>query len=261
MPERQYVRLDRDQEIAIVTIDRRRKLNALNPRVVTEIGDAFEALREDDGVRGVVLTGAGEKAFVAGADIAVLAEMTPLSAVEVSRRGQEVLTLIERFPKPVMAAVGGFALGGGCELAMACHLRIASSNARFGLPEVTLGILPGYGGTIRLARIVGLGRALEMTLTGDMIDAAAAERFGLVSRVVERAELLDAAVALMRRITKNAPVALRFALESIYSALDSAETDAHAFESSLFGVLAATGDMREGMDAFLERRGANFQGR
>ena len=132
MPERRYVRLERDQEIAIVTIDRRRKLNALNPRVVTEIGDAFETLREDDGVRGVVLTGAGEKAFVAGADIGVLAEMTPLSAVEVSRRGQEVLTLIERFPKPVMAAVGGFALGGGCELAMACHLRIASSNARFG---------------------------------------------------------------------------------------------------------------------------------
>lgn len=261
MPERRYVRLKQDQEIAIVTIDRRRKLNALNPRVMTEIGDVFEALREDDGVRGVVLTGAGGKAFVAGADIGVLAEMTPLSAVEVSRRGQDVLALIERFPKPVMAAVGGFALGGGCELAMACHLRIASSNARFGLPEVTLGILPGYGGTIRLARIIGLGRALEMTLTGDMIDAAAAERFGLVSRVVGRAELEDAAVAHMRRITKNAPVALRFALESIYSALDSAGADAHAFESSLFGVLAATEDMREGMGAFLERRRANFLGR
>jgi enoyl-CoA hydratase len=261
MPERQYVRIDRDQEIAIVTIDRRRKLNALNQQVMTEIGDAFASLGEDDGVRGVILTGAGEKAFVAGADIGVLAEMTPLSAVEVSRRGQDVLAAIERFPKPVMAAVGGFALGGGCELAMACHLRIASANARFGLPEVTLGIVPGYGGTIRLARIVGLGRALEMTLTGDMIDAATAERYGLVSRVVERAELHGAAVALMRRITKNAPVALRFALESIYAALDSAETDAHAFESSLFGVLAATEDMREGMGAFLERRGANFRGR
>ena len=261
MPERQYVRLDRDEEIAIVTIDRQKKLNALNPRVVGEIGEAFEAVREDDGVRGVVLTGAGEKAFVAGADIGVLAEMTPLSAVEVSRRGQEVLTAIERFPKPVLAAVGGFALGGGCELALACHLRIASANARFGLPEVTLGILPGYGGTVRLARIVGLGRALEMTLTGDMIDAATAERYGLVSRVVEREELHAGAVALMRRITRNAPVALRFALRSIYSALDSAEVDAHALESSLFGVLATTEDMREGMGAFLERRGASFRGR
>ena len=261
MPQRQYVRLHRDEEIAVVTIDRRRKLNALNPQVMTEIGEVFEALGEDDGVRGVILTGAGERAFVAGADIGVLAEMTPLTAVEVSRRGQEVLRTIERFPKPVLAAVGGFALGGGCELALACHLRIASSNARFGLPEVTLGILPGYGGTIRLARIVGLGRALEMTLTGEMIDASTAERFGLVSRVVERAELHDAAVALMRRITKNAPVALRFALESVYSALDSAEADAHALESSLFGVLAATEDMREGMGAFLERREANFRGR
>ena len=261
MPERHYVRMDRDEEIAIVTIDRQRKLNALNPRVVSEIAAALESLRDEASVRGVILTGAGEKAFVAGADIGVLAEMTPLSAVEVSRRGQEVMRTIERFPKPVMAAVGGFALGGGCELALACHLRIASANARFGLPEVTLGILPGYGGTVRLARIIGLGRALEMTLTGDMIDAGTAERYGLVSRVVPREDLHDEAVALMRRITKNGPVALRCALESIYSAQDSAEADAHAFESSLFGVVAATEDMREGMRAFLERRGANFRGR
>ncbi len=261
MPERHYVHLDRDEEIAILTIDRQRKLNALNPQVVAGIAEAFEALRDDASVRGVILTGAGEKAFVAGADIGVLAEMTPLSAVDVSRQGQEVLRTIERFPKPVMAAVGGFALGGGCELALACHLRIASANARFGLPEVTLGILPGYGGTVRLARIVGLGRALQMTLTGEMIDAETAERYGLVSRVVAREELHDAAVALMRTITKNGPIALRFALESIYSALDSADADAHAFESSLFGVVAATDDMREGMRAFLERRGANFHGR
>lgn len=260
MPERHYVRLDRDEEIAILTIDRRRKLNALNPEVMSEIAEAFESLRDDESVRGVVLTGAGERAFVAGADIGVLAEMTPLSAVHVSRQGQEVLQAIERFPKPVLAAVGGFALGGGCELALACHLRIASANARFGLPEVTLGIVPGYGGTIRLARIVGLGRALEMTLTGEMIDAETAERYGLVSRLVARESLHDEAVALMRKITRNGPVALRFALESIYTALDSAEADAHAFESSLFGVLAATGDMREGMRAFLERRKANFQG-
>ena len=261
MPERQYVRLDREDEIAILTIDRQRKLNALNPQVVSEIADAFGALRDDDSVRGVILTGGGEKAFVAGADIEVLAKMTPLGAVEVSRQGQEVLAAIERFPKPVLAAVGGFALGGGCELALACHLRIASANARFGLPEVTLGILPGYGGTIRLSRIVGLGRALEMTLTGGMIDADTAERYGLVSRVVPREELHDAALALMRKITKNAPVALRFALESVHTALDSAEADAHAFESSLFGVVAATEDMREGMRAFLERRGAEFHGR
>ncbi len=261
MPERQYMRLDREDEIAILTIDRQRKLNALNAQVMSEVSEAFEALRDDESVRGVILTGGGQKAFVAGADIGVLAEMTPLGAVEVSRQGQEVLAAIERFPKPVLAAVGGFALGGGCELALACHLRIASTNARFGLPEVTLGILPGYGGTIRLARIVGLGRALEMTLTGEMIDAETAERYGLVTRVVPREELHGAAVALMRKITKNAPVALRFALESIYTALDSAEADAHAFESSLFGVIAATEDMREGMRAFLERRGANFRGR
>lgn len=260
MPDGQYVRTERIDSIAIVIIDRQKKLNALNPDVVSEIGNAFVGIRDDSEVRGVILTGAGDRAFVAGADIGVLAEMDPLTGVEVSRRGQEVFRSIERFPKPVLAAVGGFALGGGCELALACHLRIASENARFGLPEVSLGIIPGYGGTLRLARVVGLGRALEMTLTGDMVDAQKAERFGLVSAVVPDGDLRERALDMMRKITKNGPVALRLALESVYTGLDAPTGDAHAFESSLFGILASTGDMKEGMSAFLEKRAPEFRG-
>jgi enoyl-CoA hydratase len=260
MSEQKFIRVDRSDGIATVTIDRQEKLNALNPEVITELGTAFDGLRYDDEVRGVILTGAGEKAFVAGADIKVLSEMTPASAVQVSRQGQGVLRSIEMFPKPVLAAVGGFALGGGCELAVSCHLRIASENAHFGLPEVGLGILPGYGGTIRLARLVGLGRALELTLTGEMIDAGKAERIGLVSSVVPRADLEGAARELMGKIVKNGPVALRMALESVYNALDTATGEALRFESSLFGILASTDDMREGMSAFLEKRKPDFTG-
>jgi enoyl-CoA hydratase len=212
-------------------------------------------------VRGVILTGAGEKAFVAGADIGELANMNALSGVEVSRAGQEVFLAIERFPKPVLAAVGGYALGGGCELALACHLRIASDNARFGLPEVGLGIIPGYGGTIRLARLVGLGRAIEMTLTGEMVAAERAEALGLVSAVVPRVELQARAKELLRRITRNGPVAVRLALESVYRALDTSMLEALDYESNLFGLLASTDDMKEGMTAFLEKRKPSFQGR
>ncbi len=256
-----FVRVEKRDELAVVVIDRQDKLNALNADVVRELGEAFESLREDDDVRGVIVTGAGEKAFVAGADIGELAKMTPLSGIQVSRDGQDVFTSIERFPKPVLAAVGGYALGGGCELALACHLRVASDNARFGLPEVGLGIIPGYGGTLRLARLVGLGRALEMTLTGGMVDAEKAERIGLVSAVFPREELLDRACAFMGEITKNGPVALRMALESVYLALDSAPGEALRFESALFGFLASTEDMKEGMSAFLEKRKADFKGR
>ncbi len=260
MPEERTVRVEQDDEVSVVIIDRQKKLNALNPEVVSEIGETFASLQADTSVRGVILIGAGEKAFVAGADIRVLAEMDPLSGVGVSRQGQEVFSSIERFPKPVLAAVGGFALGGGCELALACHLRIASTNARFGLPEVSLGIIPGYGGTLRLARIVGLGRALEMTLTGDMIDAETAERFGLVSKVVARENLRETAVGMMRKITRHGPVALRLALESVYTGLDASTADALALESSYFGVLASTDDMKEGMTAFLEKRAPEFRG-
>jgi enoyl-CoA hydratase len=261
MADLTYVRVEQDGEIAVVVIDRQDKLNALNADVVDELGQAFEALREDDSVRGVIVTGAGEKAFVAGADIGELAQMDSISGVGVSRDGQDVFLAIERFPKPVLAAVGGFALGGGCELALACHLRIASENACFGQPEVGLGIIPGYGGTIRLSRLVGLGRAIELTLTGEMLDAQRAEQIGLVSAVVPRESLLDDAKQFMRRITKNAPIAVRMALESIYGALDSSTAEAHAFESSLFGLLASTEDMQEGMAAFMEKRKADFKGR
>lgn len=261
MTEATNVRVVIDGDVAVVTVDRQDKLNALNARVVHELGEAFGELRENDAVRGVVLTGAGEKAFVAGADIGDLARMDALSGVEVSRAGQRVLLGIERFPKPVVAAVGGYALGGGCELALACHLRIASENATFGLPEVGLGIIPGYGGTVRLARLVGLGRALELTLTGEMIGAEKAEAIGLVNAVVPRAELAGRARELVGKITRNGPVAVRLALESVYRALDAPTADALDFESSLFGLLASTEDMREGMGAFLEKRRPSFRGR
>jgi enoyl-CoA hydratase len=261
MSDLTYIRVEWDGEIAIVSIDRQDKLNALNAEVIGELGEVFRSLHDDDDVRGVILTGAGQKAFVAGADIGELAQMDSMSGVKVSRDGQEVFRYIERFPKPVLAAVGGFALGGGCELALACHLRVASENARFGLPEVGLGIIPGYGGTIRLARLVGLGRAIELTLTGAMVDAERAERIGLVSAVYSRDTLLDDAKSFMRKITKNGPVAMRMALESIYRAMDTATPDALDFESSLFGLLASTEDMKEGMAAFLEKRKADFKGR
>jgi enoyl-CoA hydratase len=261
MTDLSYLRVDWDGDVAVVTIDRPDKLNALNAEVVAELGQVFRDLREDDAVRGVILTGGGEKAFVAGADIGELAKMDSVSGVAVSRDGQEVFRMIERFPKPVLAAVGGYALGGGCELALACHLRLASENARFGLPEVGLGIIPGYGGTIRLARLVGLGRAIELTLTGEQIRAERAHDIGLVSGVVPRDELMDRARKLMGTITAKGPVAVRMALESIYGALDATTEEALRHESALFGILASTSDMKEGMSAFLEKRTPEFTGR
>lgn len=261
MTDLTHIRVEWDGDLAVVTIDRQEKLNALNAEVISELGEVFDGLRDDDKVRGVLLTGAGQKAFVAGADIGELAKMDSITGVRVSRDGQDVFRFIERFPKPVLAAVGGYALGGGCELALACHLRIASDNARFGLPEVSLGIIPGYGGTIRLARLIGLGRALEMTLTGEMVSATRAAEIGLVSEVVPGPELQGRGKALLRKVTKNGPLAVRMALESIYRALDTSTAEALDFESALFGLLASTQDMREGMAAFLERRTADFRGR
>ena len=260
MSEETLVRVERDAEIAIVTVDRVEKMNALNETVIKQIGAAFDSLRSDPDVLGVILTGAGQKAFVAGADIGELAQMTPTTGVATSRLGQQVFASIERFPKPVVAAIGGYALGGGFELALACHIRMASRNARFGLPEVTLGIIPGYGGTVRLARLTGLGRAIELTLTGEMFDAEQAERLGIVTHVVERDALLDEATTLLRGITSNGPVAVRLALESIYTALDVNTRQAMDHEAALFGVLASTDDMKEGMTAFLEKRKAEFRG-
>lgn len=259
--ESEYVRTEVSGAIATVLVDRQEKLNALNPQVVAEIDRAFAALRDDASVRGVLLTGAGNKAFVAGADIGVLAEMEPRSGAEISREGQAVLRRIETFPKPVVAAVGGYALGGGCELALACHLRVASERAKFGLPEVGLGIIPGYGGTVRLARLVGLGRAVEIVLTGEMIDAQRAYEIGLANVVAPHDEFLERAQKLLARIVRNGPVALEMALKSTYAAAENTMEHALALESSLFGLLASTRDMKEGMAAFLEKRQARFEGR
>ena len=261
MSDLQTISVSWDGDLAIVTVDRQEKLNALNAEVFTELGEAFGSLRYDDQVRGVIVTGAGPKAFVAGADIGELARMDALSGVQVSRTGQEVFRTIERFPKPVLAAVGGFALGGGCELALACHMRVASENARFGLPEVGLGIIPGYGGTIRLARLVGLGRAVEMALTGEMIGAEAALGMGLVTHVFPQGELLDRAKETLRKVTKNGPLAVRMVLESIYRGMDTTLVEATGVESTLFGLLASSEDMKEGMTAFLEKRKPDFKGR
>jgi enoyl-CoA hydratase len=261
MTEYDNIRVERTDGRATVTVARPDKLNALNAATIAELHSAFRELADDDAVRGIILTGAGEKAFVAGADIAELARMGSIEGIGVSRQGQEAFRLLERMGKPVVAAVNGFALGGGMELALACHLRVASENARFGLPEVTLGIIPGYGGTVRLPRIVGRGRALELILTGEMITAQRAYEMGLVNRVVPPADLAGTAYALLDSILKNGPVALRFALEAVDRSLETGIDDGLGLEAHLFGLLASTEDMREGMAAFLEKRPATFGGR
>jgi enoyl-CoA hydratase len=247
--------------IATITVNRPDKLNALNAATIDELHAAFGEAHRDDGVRALILTGAGGKAFVAGADIAELATMGPLNGIRVSRQGQDAFRFLETMGKPVVAAVNGFALGGGLELALACHLRVASSKAKFGLPEVKLGIIPGYGGTIRLPRLVGRGRALELILTGEMIDAAEAHRIGLVNRIAEPEQLMAETRALVGTIVANGPIALAMALESVDHAATSSTGNALRLESDLFGLLASTDDMREGMQAFLEKRAAAFKGR
>ena len=255
------VRTETKDLIHIITIDRPKVLNALNAQTVDEISRAFDAVRDDASIRCVILTGAGEKAFVAGADIGELARMTPITGKETSERGQRVLRAIERFPKPVIAAVNGFALGGGCELALACHIRIASEKAQLGLPEVTLGIIPGYGGTQRMARLLGKGKALEMILTGDRISAAEAERIGLVNKVVPAEELMSAAEEMGRRIASRGPLAVRAAIEAVMSGSEMPYDEGQFLEATLFGLLASTEDMKEGMAAFLEKRQASFSGK
>jgi enoyl-CoA hydratase len=246
--------------IARVTIDRPDKLNALNGAVIAELGDAVTRIETDAAVRGVILTGSGQKAFVAGADIAELTAQTPIEGKARSAFGQQVFRRLERCGKPVIAAVNGFALGGGCELAMACHIRIAAENARFGQPEVKLGIGPGYGGTARLPRLVGKGRALELLLTGGMIDAAEAYRIGLVNRVVPADQLLAEAETLLRTILENGPLAIRACLEAVDAGLETSLDQALLLEAGYFGLLSATEDMREGTKAFLEKRKPLFKG-
>jgi enoyl-CoA hydratase len=258
----QNLQIEEHEGVATLTITRPKKLNALNAETLDEIDRAFAELRANDAVRAVVLTGEGEKAFVAGADIGELAEETGATGHLTSLRGQSVFRRIETLGKPVLAAINGFALGGGLELALACHVRLASEGAKLGLPEVTLGAIPGYGGTQRLARIVGRGRALEMILTGDPIDAADAYRIGLVNRVVAAGESLrDAATTLARRMIRNAPLALRHALMAVDQGLEVDLEKGMLVEATLFGILCGTEDLREGMKAFLEKRPAKFEGK
>lgn len=248
-------------QIARITFNRPNVLNALNRKTVEELGEALNSARQDKAVRVVILTGTGEKAFVAGADINELAVRTPVDGKDFSLFGQDVIHLLETLGKPSVAAINGFALGGGCELALACTMRIASKNAKLGQPEVKLGILPGYGGTQRLPRLCGKGVAHELILTGEMIPAEEALRIGLVNRVVELSELLPTAEGIAKKIIANAPLAVKYAMEAIEHGMEMPQEEGLFLEATLFGLCCATEDMREGTRAFLEKRPAKFQGR
>src|SRR5436309_389559 len=255
------VLLERDGAIAIVTINRPKVLNALNTQTLDELRRAFLDLKQDEGVRVVILTGAGERSFVAGADINELAVQTPTSGREHALAGQHVFDLIENIGKPVIAAINGYALGGGCELAMACTLRLAADSAKLGQPEITLGIIPGYAGTQRLPRLVGRGKAMEMILTGAPISADEAQRIGLVNRVVPAAELIAEAKKLATQLAASAPVAMRYIISAINKGAEMPFAEACQYEATLFGLVASTEDMREGTAAFLEKRKPEFKGR
>jgi enoyl-CoA hydratase len=250
-----------DNGIATITVNRPDKLNALNAAVITELGDAVSRLETDASVRAVIVTGSGLKAFVAGADIGELAQCDLQTAELLSRKGSETFRRIERLPKPVAAAVNGFALGGGCELAMACHLRVAAESARFGQPEVKLGTIPGYGGSVRLPRLVGRGRAAELLLTGGMVDAQEALRIGLVNRVVPADRLIAETESILRSMLENGPVALAECLHMLDAQEGLPLDQALSLESHRFGALAATDDFKEGTAAFNAKRKAAFQGR
>ena len=252
--------LDVADRIATITVNRPDKLNALNGTVIAELGQAIDEARTRDDVGGVILTGAG-RAFIAGADIAEVATNSPIMAKRLARRGQEVFRRFETSPKPTIAAVNGFALGGGCELAMACHVRLASEHAKFGQPEVKLGLVPGYGGTQRLPRLVGKGRALQLLLTGEIIDAAEAYRIGLVNLVVPGAELLARARTMLGQMLANGPLALAHTIDAVNDGLDRTLDGGLVLEANHFGLLSGTRDMREGMAAFLEKRPPRFEGR
>jgi len=253
-----YEKRDR---IAYVTLNRPKVLNALNTPTWTDLHGAFSDAQADPSILGVILTGAGDKAFIAGADISELAHVAAFEAEKSSRYGQEVLDLIETLGKPVVAAVNGFALGGGCETAMACTMRIAVETARFGQPEVKLGLLPGGGGTQRLPRLIGKGRALQLILTGEMIDAREAWRVGLVNEVVAAADLIPRAEAILRQIFANAPISVRYSLEAVNGGMQTSQAQGQLLEASLFGLCASTEDKAEGTAAFLAKRAPNFQGR
>src|SRR6516162_140665 len=246
---------------AYITLNRPKVLNALNTPTWTDLKTAFEDAKADPVVHGVILTGAGEKAFIAGADIGELAHVGAYEAQESSRFGQKVLDLIENLGKPVIAAINGFALGGGCETAMACTIRIAAEHAKFGQPEVKLGLLPGGGGTQRLPRLVGKGRALQLILTGETISAQEAYRIGLVNEVVAATDLIARAEAILKQISANAPIAIKFSLEAANKGMETSQSEGFVLEASYFGLCAGTEDKKEGTSAFLEKRAPQFLGR
>jgi enoyl-CoA hydratase len=255
------VLLSEQEGIATVTVNRPDKLNALNDAVISDLSAAFARCRDSASIRAVVLTGAGEKAFIAGADISVLSSLAPATAQETAQRGQQLTLLIETLGKPVLAAINGYAFGGGLEMAMACTLRLAAEGAKMGQPEVKLGLIAGYGGTQRLPRLVGKGRALELLLTGEPIDAAEAHRIGLVNRVVKKDVLLDETRALAKKILAVGPLAVRHTLDAVHRGLDVPLAEGLRLEAELFGRIASSSDMKEGTTAFLEKRPAKFTGK
>lgn len=256
--EYQNLILEKDGKIAIVKINRPDKLNALNAATMEDIKNVFHTLRNDDAVHVIILTGTGEKAFVAGADISEINKLNMISAKAFAEKGQEIFYSVENMNKPVIAAVNGFALGGGCELALSCHIRLASDNAKFGQPEVNLGIIPGYGGTQRLTRLINSGRSAEMIFTGDLIDANEALRIGLVNHVYPQAELLPKAIEMANKIAAKGQHAVRLALKSINIVDQVSDSEGQKYEASLFAICCGTEDFKEGTNAFLEKRKPNF---
>jgi enoyl-CoA hydratase/carnithine racemase len=259
-PGFENLRSEKRNQIAFLTIARPKVLNALNAATMQELTQAFQAVQEDDDVRAVILTGEGDKSFVAGADITELASLDATAAAGLATRGQALFSLIEDLGKPVIAAVNGFALGAGCELALACSIRLAAGTARFSQPETKLGLIPGYGGTQRLPRLIGKGRALEILLTGEMIDAAEALRVGLVNQVVPADQLLPRAEAVAAKIIANGPLAIRYCLQAVNRGMEMPLAEAMAHEAALFALCCATQDKTEGTRAFLEKRAPQFKG-
>lgn len=255
------IRYEKKNAIAYITVDRPKVLNALNMATMGELREAFTAAKNDADVRVVIFTGAGEKAFIAGADIGELNKQNPVEAKEYTHRGQAVLDLIENLGRPVIACINGFALGGGCEIAMACSMRLASENARLGQPEVKLGLIPGYGGTQRLPRLVGKGLAMQLVLAGEPITAQEAHRIGLVNEVVAQAELIPRAEAIANKIATNAPLAVQYAMEAVNKGMEMTLAEGLYLEAALFGLICATEDKNEGTKAFLEKRPAQFKGK